>query len=56
MSQIDTEKKTKTQKFDNFMQIFTKFLTNFVNWNGEKGQPGKKVLSSMPGKGINAVF
>ena len=31
-----------------FLCIFPNFLTDFVDWNAEKGQQGKNVLSSMP--------
>ena len=48
MSQINTEidKKPKIFQFSKILCIFSKFLTDFVNWNVEKGQQGKNVLSS----------
>ena len=43
MSQIDTEndKSPKSFQFLKISCIFSKFLTDFVNWNVEKGQQGK---------------
>ena len=43
MSQIDTEndKKPKSFQFSKISCIFSKFLTDFVNWNVEMGQQGK---------------
>ena len=58
MSQIDT-KNDKTPKFSNFQKsyaFFFKFSTDFVDWNVEKGQEGKTVLSSLLRKEINVVF
>ena len=48
MSQIDTEtdKKPKYFQFSKIYAFFPKCLTDFVNWNVEKGQQGKNVLSS----------
>ena len=45
-----TTKVTKIRKFPFFKTLthfFPKNLTDFVNWNIEKGQQGKSVLSSM---------
>ena len=49
MSQIGTrnDKNTKCSIFRTFYFSFQKFSTDFVNWNVEKGQQGKIVLSSM---------
>ena len=50
---------TKIRKFSNFQRFyafFSKFWTDFVNCNVEKGQRGPNVLSSMQRKEINAVF
>ena len=55
MSQIDTEN-DKNLNFQRFFCIFSKFLTDFVDWNVEKGQQGKNVLSSMFSEEIHAVF
>ena len=43
MSQIDTEndKNPKSFQFSKISCIFSKFLTDFVNWNVEKGPQGK---------------
>ena len=43
MSQIDTEidKNPKSFQFSKILSIFSKFLTDFVKWNVEKGQQGK---------------
>ena len=43
MSQIDTEndKNPKSFQFSKISCIFSNFLTDFVNWNVEKGQQGK---------------
>ena len=50
MSQIDTEK-DKNHKTFQFLTIvsifFSIFSTDFVNWNVEKGQQGKNMLSVM---------
>ena len=58
MSQIDTENGQKSQKFPIFKDFmhFFQIFTDFANWNVEKGQQGKKVLSSMLRKEINTVF
>ena len=58
MSQIDTEsdKNPKNFQFSKISCNFSKFLTDFANWNVEKGQQGKKVLSSMLRKEISTVF
>ena len=44
-SQIDTEsdKNPEILKFQRFYAIFPQFLTDFVDWNIEKGQQGKNV-------------
>ena len=49
MSQIDTEndKNLKISHFSKISCFFSKFLADFVNWNVEKSQEGKNVLSSM---------
>ena len=43
MSQIDTEndKNPKNFQFSKISCIFSKFLTDFANWNVEKGKQGK---------------
>ena len=43
MSQIDTEidKNPKKFQFSKISCIFSKFLTDFANWNVENGQQGK---------------
>ena len=43
MSQIDTEKdkNPKNFQFSKISCIFSKLLTDFANWNVEKGQQGK---------------
>ena len=43
MSQIDTEndKNPKNFQFSKISCNFSKFLSNFANWNVEKGQQGK---------------
>ena len=43
MSQIDTENDKNHQnfQFSKISCIFSKFLTDFANWNVEKGQQGK---------------
>ena len=43
MSQIDIEndKNPKSFQFSKISCISSKFLTDFVNWNVEKGQQGK---------------
>ena len=30
--------------FKGFMRFFSKFLTDFMDWNGKTGQQGKNVL------------
>ena len=59
MSQIENENDKNLGNFSifkDFMHFFSKFSTDFVDWNVEKGQQGKYVLSSMLRKEINAVF
>ena len=48
--QIDTEndKISNFFVFHSFYAILVKFLTNFVDWNVEKCQQGKKFQSSRP--------
>ena len=49
MSQIDSEIDKNLRNFSIFKDIFaffSKFLTDFVDWNVEKGQQGKNVLST----------
>ena len=50
-------KRQKSQIFPIFkiLFIFLKILTDFVDWNVEKGQQGKNLLSSVLRKEINAV-
>ena len=55
LSQIDT-KNDKNRNVSKILCIFSKFSTDFVNWNVENGQQGKHVLSSMLRKKTNAVF
>ena len=38
------------------MHFVSKFSTDFVNWNVEKGQQGKYVLSIITRKEVNAIF
>ena len=38
------------------MLVLSKLSTDFVDWNNDKGQQRKNVLSSMLKKGIKAVF
>ena len=47
-AQIDSEndKNPKIFQFAKISCIFPKFLTDFVDWNVEKGQQGKNVLST----------
>ena len=49
VSQTDTENDKKTKKFlflKDFMHLFLKFLTNFVDWDNQMGQKGENELSS----------
>ena len=49
MSQIDSEIDKNLRNFSifkDFLHFFSKFLTDFVDWNVEKGQQGKNVLST----------
>ena len=57
MSQIDTgnDKNPKLPVLKDFMH-FSKFSTDFVSWNVEKGPQGKNVLSSMRRKKTNAIL
>ena len=51
-------KMTKILKISNFQKFYaflSKLLTDFGNWNVEKGHQGKNVLSSMLRKEENAV-
>ena len=47
-SQIGTEidKNPKFSNVQSFYAVFVKFMTDFVDWNVKKGQPGKSLLSS----------
>ena len=58
MSQIDTEKdkNLKDFQFSKILCIFSKFPTNFVDWNVKEAQQGTNVLSSMLRIEINSVF
>ena len=62
MHRIDTEIDKNSQLSNVFMHFFedlvffSQFLTDFVNWNVEKVQQGKNVLSSMLRKEIIAVL
>ena len=49
-SQIGTEidKNPKFSNVQSFYAVFVKFMTDFVDWNVKKGQPGKSLLSSSP--------
>ena len=49
ITQIDTENDIKSQNFPVFKifeQLFSKNLTDFMNWSVEKGQQRNNVLSS----------
>ena len=48
MSKINTEndKKPKNFQFPKFLCILSKFLSDYVDWNSEKDQQGKTLLSS----------
>ena len=48
LSQIDTEKVKNPKNFriSKLLFLFSKKLTDFVDWNVEKGQKRKKMLSS----------
>ena len=48
MSQFDTKltKVSEIFQFSKFLRIFPKLLTDFVDWNVEKGQQGKNVKST----------
>ena len=49
MSQIYTENYKDPRNFsifEDFFAFFSKFLTDFVDWNVEKGQQGKNVFST----------
>ena len=58
MSQIDpkNDKNFGIFQLSKILCFFSESLTNFVDWNVEKCQQGKYVLSSMLRKEINAVF
>ena len=58
LSQIDTEinENLKIFQFSKILPFSPKFSTDFVDWNVEKGQQGKNVLSSILIKEMNAVF
>ena len=45
-SHNDTEndKNLKFSNFQRFYAFFSKFLTDFMDWNGKTGQQGKNVL------------
>ena len=45
----ENDKNPKIFHFSKILSIFSKFSTDFVNWNIEKGQQGKNVLSSRLG-------
>ena len=57
-SQIDTEndKNPISFLFSKVLCNFSKFSTDFVNFNVEKGQQRKKGLSSLLRKEIKSVF
>ena len=48
-SQTDTEKRNKmsqTFRFSKILGFLSNFSTDFVDWNIEKGEQGKHLLSS----------
>ena len=58
MSQITTEfdKKHKIFQFSKTLCIFFKLLTVFMDWNADKSQQGKNVLSSRLFRWVNFIF
>ena len=58
LSQMDTKNDKNLIIFSVFkiLKIFSKILTDFVDWNVKKCQQGKYVLSSMLRNEIIAVF
>ena len=58
MSQIDTEndKNSKTFIISKIYALSSKFPTDFVDWNVEKGQQGKNVLSNRLFRRICCTF
>ena len=53
---IDYDKLPQLFQVSKFLYIFFKFLTDFVDWKFEKGQQGKKVLSSRLLRSVFLVF
>ena len=58
MSQITTEFDNKHQifQFSKTLCIFFKLLTVFMDWNADKSQQGKNVLSSRLFRWVNFIF
>ena len=58
LSHIDPKNDKNLRLFSVFktFKMFSKILTDFVDWNVKKCQQGKYVLSSMLRKEIIAVF
>ena len=49
-------KKNQIKTFSKLLSNFMRFSTNFVDWNIEKSQQGKILLSSSLSQKMNAVF